>query len=75
LAKPVVDGIERALEGEVEVLRLGVTNGVGRELAIRYAVRSVPTLVLLDGDGDVVLKQAGVPRREEIVAAAEQLTR
>ena len=49
-----MDGIERDLEGEVEVLRLGVTNGVGRELAIRYGVRSVPTLVLLDGNGDVV---------------------
>lgn len=70
-----MDGIERDLEGEAEVLRLGVTNGVGRELAIRYGVRSVPTLVLLDGSGDVVLKQAGVPRRGEIVAAVEQLTR
>jgi thioredoxin-related protein len=75
MAKPVVDGIERALEGEVEVLRLGVTNGVGRELAIRYGVRSVPTLVLLDGNGDVVLKRAGLPQRGEIVAAAEQLMR
>jgi thioredoxin-related protein len=75
LAKPVVDGIERALEGKADVLRLGVTSGVGRELAIRYAVRSVPTLVLLDGNGAVVLKQVGLPRRAEIVAAAEQLTR
>ncbi|MGD8967301.1 MAG: thioredoxin family protein [Anaerolineae bacterium] len=70
-----MDGIERDLEGEAEVLRLGVMNGVGRELAIRYGVRSVPTLVLLDGNGDVVLKQAGSPRRGEIVAAVEQLTR
>jgi thioredoxin-related protein len=75
LAKPVVDGIERDLEGEAEVLRLGVTKGVGRELAIRYGVRGVPTLVLLDGNGNVVLKQAGLPRRAEIVAAVEQLTR
>jgi thioredoxin-related protein len=75
LAKPVVDGIERALEGEVEVLRLGVMNAVGRELAIRYGVRSVPTLVLIDGNGDVVLKQAGLPRRGDILAAAEQLVR
>jgi thioredoxin-related protein len=68
-----VDGIERTLEDEVEVLRLSVTDGVGRELAIRYGVRSVPTLVLIDGNGDVVLKQAGLPRRGEVVAAAEQL--
>ncbi|MGD8997714.1 MAG: hypothetical protein PVH80_06355 [Anaerolineae bacterium] len=75
MAKPVVDGIERDLQGEVDVLRLGVTKGVGRELAIRYGVRSVPTLVLLDGDGAVVLKQSGLPRRGQIVAAAERLTK
>jgi thioredoxin-related protein len=75
LVKPVVDGIERDLQDDAEVLRLGVTSGVGRELAMRYGVRSVPTLVLLDGNGNVVLKQAGLPRRGEIVAAAEQLAR
>ena len=70
-----MDGIERDLEGKAEVLRLGVMNGVGRELAIRYVVRSVPTLVLLDGNGEVVLRQGGSPRRAEIVAAVAQLTR
>lgn len=70
-----MDGIERDLQGEVDVLRLGVMNGVGRELALRYGVRSVPTLVLLDGNGDVVLTQSGVPRRAQIVEATEQLTR
>jgi thioredoxin-related protein len=75
MAKPVVDGIERTLEEEVEVLRLKVTGGVGRELAARYGVRSLPTLVLLDGQGDVVLKRVGVPQEKEIVAAARELTR
>jgi thioredoxin-related protein len=70
-----VDGIERDLQGKVDVLRLGVTNGVGRELAIRYGVRSVPTLVLLDGNGEVVLKESGLPQRRQIVEAAKQLTR
>jgi len=70
-----VDGIERDLQGEIDVLRLGVANGVGRELAMRYGVRSVPTLVLLDGNGDVVLKESGVPHRAQVVEAAERLTR
>jgi thioredoxin-related protein len=73
LAKPVVDGIERELEGEAQVLRLSVTDNVGRQLAMRYGVRGVPTLVLLDGNGDVVLRQAGSPRREEILTAIERL--
>ena len=70
-----MDGIERDLEGKAEVLRLGVMGGVGRELAVRYGVRRVPTLVLLDGNGDLVLTQAGSPRRGEIVAAIEELAR
>jgi thioredoxin-related protein len=62
------------LEGEAQVLRLSVTNNVGGQLATRYDVRAVPTLVLLDGNGNVVLRQAGSPRREEILTAVERLT-
>jgi thioredoxin-related protein len=68
-----VDGIERDLEGDAQVLRLSVTNRVGRTLAMRYGVRGVPTLVLLDGNGNVMLKQAGSPRRKEIIKAVERL--
>lgn len=73
MAKPVVDGIERDLEGQADVLRLSVTDSVGRELAARYGVRQVPTLVVLDGEGDVVLRQAGRLRRGEVVEAVEGL--
>jgi thioredoxin-related protein len=79
LAKPVVDGLERRLEDgstpspQAQVLRLNVTDSVGRRLAIRYGVRRVPTLVLLDGSGNVLLKQVGTPRRDEIIEAVEQL--
>jgi len=68
-----VDGIERDLGGSVQVLRLDVGDSVGRDLAIRYGVRGVPFLVLLDGEGRVVLKQAGTPRPEEVLRAADQL--
>jgi thioredoxin-related protein len=74
LAKPVVDGIERSLDDEAEVLRLNVTDSVGRELAVRYGVRRLPTRVLLDGEGSVVLRQAGTPRRGVILNAVDQLT-
>ncbi|MGD2103975.1 MAG: thioredoxin family protein [Anaerolineae bacterium] len=73
MAKPVVDGIERNLEDEAQVLRLSVTDSVGRVLAIRYRVRSVPTLVLLDGDGEVVLRQTGTLHREPVMKAVQEL--
>ncbi len=69
-----MDGIERDLEDRVQVLRLSVTDGVGRKLAVRYGVRRVPTLVLIDGDGSTVLKQAGTPKRREIIETVDRLT-
>ena len=56
------------------MLRLSVTNDVGRSLAMRYSVRGVPTLLLLDGSGNLVLKQVGSPNREEVIEAVRQLT-
>jgi cytochrome c-type biogenesis protein len=74
VAKPVVDGLEREMEGRAQVLRLNVMDGVGGQLAARYGVRGVPTFVLLDGDGQLVLTQVGMPKREGILTAVEALT-
>jgi thioredoxin-related protein len=73
MAKPVVDGIERELEGKAQVLRLNVADGVSGQLAARYSVRGVPTLVVLDGEGNVVYVKIGSPNRGEIIAAVERL--
>jgi len=74
VAKPVVDGLERDLGERAQVLRLSVTDDVSAQLAARYGVRGVPTFVLLDGSGVLVLTQVGIPKREEIISAVEQLT-
>jgi len=59
LAKPVVDRLERDLEGQAQVLRLSATGAVGRQLASRYGVRGVPTFFLFDGTGKMVSYQVG----------------
>lgn len=61
------------MAGQAQVLRLNIVDSVGRQLAIRYGVRRVPTLVLLDGDGNVVLTQTGTPQQQEIITVVEQL--
>ena len=63
-----MDGLERELEGQAQVLRLNAMDAVGRKLAMRYGVRGVPTFVLLNGAGEVVLKQVGMPERTDILA-------
>jgi hypothetical protein len=75
LAKPVVDGLERELEGQAQVLRLNVMDGVGGQLALRYGARGVPTVLVLDGAGEVVYAKTGSPNRGEIIAAVEGLTK
>jgi thioredoxin-related protein len=73
VAKPVVDGIEKELGSSARVVRLSVTDDVSAQLAARYGVRSVPTFVLLDGSGDVVLAQAGIPKKADIIDAVAGL--
>ena len=69
-----MDGIERTVNDQAQVLRLNVADSVGRELAIRYDVSRVPTLVLLDGSGNTVLRQSGRLNREEVVEAVAGLS-
>ena len=68
-----MDGLEQEMEGQAQVLRLSVTDDVGGVLASRYRVRGVPTFVLLDGAGNVVLTQIGKPDRAAILTAVEGL--
>jgi thiol-disulfide isomerase/thioredoxin len=66
-AKPIVNGIEKDLEGRARVLRLNVLGKIGRELAGRYDVRGLPTVVAIDGAGKVVYRHTGLPDRQRIV--------
>jgi thioredoxin-related protein len=54
-----VNGIEKDLEGRAAVLRLDMLSDVGRSAAKQYGVKAVPTLLLFDGQGNVVLRQTG----------------
>jgi hypothetical protein len=73
VAKPIVDGIEKDLEGQARVVRLSVLSEVGNQLAGRYGARGVPTLIILNGDGEVVDRIVGVPDRDGIVEQVSSL--
>jgi thioredoxin-related protein len=75
VAKPIVDGIERDLEGEASVVRLSVLSNVGARAAQRYGVRSVPTLLVFDGQGQLVEQRSGIPDRGRIVSTVRELSR
>ena len=68
-----MDGIARELDGRLEVVRLDVSSAVGREAAAHFQVSALPTFVLVDGDGQPVLRLAGMPNRGQIVQELERL--
>ena len=69
-AKPIVNGIEKDLEGRAEVIRMNVVSKLGKTLARRYDIKGIPATLVFGGDGDLVHRHAGLPNRKAIVAHA-----
>lgn len=74
-AKPVVDGIERAMRGQGVMARANIQTPAGRALRERHAIRLVPTLVLFDGAGREVWRHEGFPDRAETLEQVRALSR
>jgi thioredoxin-like negative regulator of GroEL len=73
VAKPIVDGLESDLQGRAHVLRLNLLDSVGMSAARRFGVRAVPTFIVLDGEGQVVDVQIGIPNRARLGAQVDSL--
>jgi len=69
-----VNGLEQDLKGRATVLQLDILSGVGKEAAGIYGVKVVPTILLFDGNGELVLRQSGKvnagPIRDQVMAWA-----
>ena len=59
MAKPVVDGLERKMDGKMAVAHVDIGEDDGRATAQKYGVSSVPAFIVLDGKGNVVYRQIG----------------
>lgn len=67
-----MNGIETDLEGKLVVLRVDIFTPGGRELAQRYAARTTPTFVLLDGIGVEQFRQVGTLDEAAVRAAVSE---
>lgn len=56
-----MDGLEDDLQGRADVVYLDLLSDVGRDAASTYDVKAVPTLLVFDGAGNVILRQSGLP--------------
>lgn len=74
IAKPIVDGLERDLSGTAAVIRLDVGSQLGQQIAGRYGLSGVPTLLVLDGEGQLVYRQGGPPTKSNVLEAVSEVT-
>jgi len=61
VAKPVVDRLEKNLQGRAELIRVDALRGPGPAIARAYDVRATPTMLVFDGLGNLVYSQPGLP--------------
>jgi len=73
MAKPVVDGLERELRGRAAVYRLNVSSAETVEVAGYYGLRGLPTLLVLDGQGELVLRQVGRLQKDAVLSAVAEI--
>ncbi len=66
-----MDGVEEKLTGKAKVIRLDVFSSVGRQAAARYGVRGTPTVIVVDGQGELVYGQVGLPQSAQLVEQVE----
>ncbi len=52
--------------------RFDMEKGEGREIAAKYAIRSYPSFLFLNGDGEVVLKNYGYMDEENFIAFGKE---
>ncbi|OFX08029.1 MAG: hypothetical protein A3K45_00795 [Chloroflexi bacterium RIFOXYC12_FULL_59_14] len=57
--KPVVDGLEQELAGQLLIIRLNIQESVGRELAPVYMFEYTPTFIFFDAQGNELWRQVG----------------
>jgi hypothetical protein len=65
-AKPVVDGIDKQLEGRVRVIRVDVGSANGKKIAAKAGLDLVPTLIGYDRQGLERFRMTRTPNKIEL---------
>ena len=60
-AQPIVNGLEHDLRGAASFLKVDVTTAQGREMLRRYGLAVVPSIVVLQRNGEPVYRANGIP--------------
>ena len=66
-----MNGIEAQVGNRVDIIRLDLMSGIGRQAARAYDVRMVPATLLFDSQGEIVDRQMGMPETDRVMAIFE----
>lgn len=73
--KPIVDGLEKRVHGQADILRIDLLSTAGRQAGRCYQVVMLPTLIAFDGQGRELLRQSGMIDANALRAAISGLQR
>ena len=73
MSKPVVNRLASQLRGRAVLIRVDVATSTGLALAQMYNVRATPTLLVFDGQGEVVFVHVGIPDARAVAKVVEGL--
>jgi thioredoxin-related protein len=68
-----VDRLARQLQGQAELIRVNVATPTGLAVAQLYNVFATPTLLVFDGQGNVVYTHVGIPNAGAVAKVVEEL--
>ena len=57
--------IMESLQGEINYEKVDVDSNT--ELSTKYGIRNIPTLILVDNNGNVIDKKTGIQSRQQIL--------
>lgn len=68
LMRPILDDVKQAIGDKASILKIDVDKN--QELAAKYQVRGVPTLMIFK-EGEQLFRQSGVLQKDELVKLLE----
>jgi len=69
--KPIIEGLQKELEGKVEVKLFDV--GVDKDITEKHKIMLIPCQVFLDGEGKELFRHEGFFSKEEILGKLKEL--
>jgi len=69
MMKSIIEDTKKDLGDNATILKIDIDNN--SDVAIKYGIRSIPTLILFK-EGEVVWRQSGVPPKSLIVEAVKK---